>query len=206
MPRTNSNNAKYSQRNKNNARKKGRNDSDDSFIGVDVFVVSNIQSSDLGNQEDQQADPLQGTKTHKIIRSCNQRLTGCASLRSKAYSYKGYETQQLRTCNKPNYLHRTNGFNLITYRAQNYLNEYPRFLNNKLKLVACHLQTYGKAIPNPQTHPHFTSQHKRFSYVKVLDYVIIQTRKAKKLKIDSTRREKMEGKVKSEEIREREHY
>jgi DNA helicase TIP49 (TBP-interacting protein) len=35
----------------------------------------------------------------------------------------------------------------------------------------------------------------------MLEYI----RKAKKLKIDSTRREEMEGKVKSTEIREREH-
>jgi len=34
----------------------------------------------------------------------------------------------------------------------------------------------------------------------------VETRKAKKLKIDSTRREKMEGKVSSTEIREREHH
>jgi len=43
-------------------------------------------------------------------------------------------------------------------------------------------------------------------YVKVLEYIIVETRKAKKLKIDSTRREEMEGKVKSTEIREREHH
>jgi hypothetical protein len=63
-----------------------------------------------------------------------------------------------------------------------------------------------KGIPNPQSHPQLTSQHKRLWYVKVLEYIIVETRTAKKLKIDSTRREEMEGKVKSTEIREREHH
>jgi len=43
-------------------------------------------------------------------------------------------------------------------------------------------------------------------YVKVLEDIIVETRKAKKLKIDSTRREKMEGKAKGTEIRKREHH